>query len=305
MFFLISKLSAFFLTPSNLLATLMCAGAILIWTRFYELGKRLLSVGVILLAVLGILPTASLLLLPLTERFPAWTNQDGDPDGIIILGGGGINPQMSVARNTVEVGNSGGRVAAVAELARRYPRARIAISGGSGGLFGSAALEAPLIARLLESFGVARDRIVLEDGSRNTAENALFSRDLIKPKRGERWILVTAAYHMPRAVGCFRRVGFMVEAYSVEWQTPGWIALTSITDLSEGLSRTDLAVHEWLGLIVYRITGRTDALFPGPAITLHRAGSRVVRSHEASSTAASDHEVGRGSSDSGRKVRET
>jgi uncharacterized SAM-binding protein YcdF (DUF218 family) len=266
MFFLISKLSAFFLTPSNLLGALLCAGAILIWTRFYEVGKRLLSVGVFLLAVFGIFPTASLLLLPLTERFPAWTNQDGDPDGIIILGGGGINPQISVARNTVEVSNSAARVTSVAELARRYPRARIVISGGSGELFGIAASEAPLIARLLESFGVAPDRIVFEDRSRNTAENALFSRDLIKPRRGERWLLVTSAYHMPRAVGCFRRVGFMVEAYSVDWQTPGWIALTSITNLSEGLSRTDLAVHEWLGLIAYWITGRTDALFPGPAV---------------------------------------
>ena len=266
MFFLISKLAAFFLTPSNLLGAMLCAGTVLILTRFYGLGKRLLTAGVILVAVLGIFPTASLLLLPLTERFPAWTNLEGDPDGIVILGGGGIDPQISAAQNTIEGSNSGGRVTAVAELARQYPRARIVVSGGSGELFGSTALEAPLIAHLLESFGVAPDRIVFEDRSRNTAENALFSRDLIKPKRGERWLLVTSAYHMPRAVGCFRRVGFMVEAYPVDWQTPGWIALTSITNVSEGLSRTDLAVHEWLGLIVYWITGRTDALFPGPSV---------------------------------------
>ena len=132
MFFLISKLSAFLLTPSNLLGILVCAGAILIWTRFCEMGKRLLSVCVVLLALLGFFPIGSLLLLPLTERFPAWTNKDGDPDGIIILGGGGINPQISAARNSVEVSNSAGRITAVAELARRYPRARIVISGGSG-----------------------------------------------------------------------------------------------------------------------------------------------------------------------------
>lgn len=265
MFFLISKLSAFFLTPSNLLGVLMCVGAILIWTRFCEMGKRLLSVCVVLLALLGFSPIGSLLLLPLTERFPAWTNKDGDPDGVIILGGGGINPQISAARDSVEVSNSAGRITAVAELARRYPRARIVISGGSGVLLDNSALEAPLIARLLESFGVAPERIVFEDRSRNTAENAFFARDLVRPKRGERWLLVTSAYHMPRAVGCFRRVGFMVEAYPVDWQTPGWIALASMTNLSEGLGRADLALHEWLGLIVYRVTGRTDTLFPGPA----------------------------------------
>jgi uncharacterized SAM-binding protein YcdF (DUF218 family) len=266
MFFLISKLSAFFLTPSNMLGVLICSSAILIWTRFYEMGKRLVSAGVILLALIGVFPVGALLLLPLTERFPAWTNQDGDPDGIIILGGAVINPQISAARNSLEVGSSAGRITAVADLARRYPRARIVISGGSGELLDNSALEAPLTARLLESFGVAPERIVFEDRSRNTAENALFARDLAKPKRGERWLLITSAYHMPRAVGCFRRVGFMVEAYPVDWQTPGWIALTSMTNPSEGLSRTDLAVHEWLGLIVYWVTGRTDALFPGPSV---------------------------------------
>ena len=267
MFFLVSKLAAFFLTPSNLLGMLICVGAILIWTRFYGMAKRLLSVAVILLSLCGFFPIGSLLILPLTERFPVWTNKNGGPDGIIILGGGGINPQISAARNVVEVSNSAGRITAAAELARRYPRARIVISGGSGVLLDSTALEAPLIARLLESFGVAPERIVFEDRSRNTAENALFSRDLVKPKRGERWLLVTSAYHMPRAVGCFRHVGFMVEAYPVDWQTPGWIALTSITNLIEGLSRIDLAVHEWLGLIVYWITGRTETLFPASSVS--------------------------------------
>jgi uncharacterized SAM-binding protein YcdF (DUF218 family) len=268
MFFLISKLSWFFLTPSNFLGILVCAGVLVSSTRFYKIGKHLLSVGVVLLTLLGFSPFSSLLLLPLTERFPAWTNKDGDPDGVVILGGGGINPEISAARNSLEVTNSAGRITAAVELARRYPRARIVISGGSGALLNNSALEAPLIARLLESFGVTPDRIVFEDRSRNTAENALFARDLVSPKRDERWLLVTSAYHMPRAVGCFRRVGFMVEPYPVDWQTPGWIALTSMTSLSEGLSRADLAFHEWLGLIVYRVTGRTDALFPAPAVRI-------------------------------------
>src|SRR6267142_5871033 len=220
MFFLISKISAFFLTPSNLLGMLVCVGAFLMSTRFYKMGRRLLSAGVVLLTLLGFFPFGSLLLLPLTERFPAWTSKDGDPDGVIVLGGGGINPEISAARNSIEVTNSAGRITAAAELARRYPRSRIVISGGSGVLLNNSALEAPLIARLLESFGIAPGRIVFEDRSRNTAENALFARDLVDPKRGERWLLVTSAYHMPRAVGCFRRVGFMVEPYPVDWQTP-------------------------------------------------------------------------------------
>ena len=103
MFFLISKISAFFLTPSNLLGMLVCVGAFLMSTRFYKVGKRLLSAGVVLLTLLGFFPFGSLLLLPLTERFPAWTNEDGDPDGVIILGGGGISPEILVGPLEVEI----------------------------------------------------------------------------------------------------------------------------------------------------------------------------------------------------------
>ncbi len=83
--------------------------------------------------------------------------------------------------------------------------------------------EADYLYPLLDSFGVPRERVMLENKSRNTAENAAFTKALVKPKPGERWLLVTSAQHMPRAVGCFRRVGFPVEAYPVDWHTvPRW-----------------------------------------------------------------------------------
>ena len=87
---------------------------------------------------------------------------------------------------------------------------------------------------------------------------------LVKPKPGERWLLVTSAQHMPRAIGCFRKVGFPVEAYPVDWHTfPRWRFIIPAS-FSRGLKRTDDAVHEWLGLVVYWLTGRTSTLLPGP-----------------------------------------
>ncbi len=121
---------------------------------------------------------------------------------------------------------------------------------------------------LLESFGIARERVTLETHARNTAENATFTKALVKPKPGERWLLVTSALHMPRAVGCFRRVGFAVEPYPVDWTTPPRLDLASLApadELSAGLLRLDKASHEWLGLLAYWLTGRTSALLPGPA----------------------------------------
>ena len=77
---------------------------------------------------------------------------------------------------------------------------------------------------------------------------------------------MTSAFHMPRSIGIFRKVGFAVEAYPADWRLAGKDDLTHFSSQSEeGLQHTNLAVREWLGLIAYRLTGRTDELFPGPA----------------------------------------
>ena len=106
---------------------------------------------------------------------------------------------------------------------------------------------------------------MLETRSRNTEENAVFTKELVQPKPGERWLLVTSAQHMPRAIGCFRRAGFPVEAYPVDWHTRRALRLAPMETLSGGLGRLDNAVHEWIGLVSYWLTGRTSELLPGPA----------------------------------------
>ena len=109
------------------------------------------------------------------------------------------------------------------------------------------------------------ERLMFEDRSRNTSENALFSKEMAQPKPGERWLLVTSAYHMPRAIGIFRKAGFPVEAYPVDWRTRGPSDLWRPFDrLSEGLRRCDVVVREWAGLLAYWLTGRTSELFPAP-----------------------------------------
>ena len=125
--------------------------------------------------------------------------------------------------------------------------------------------EAELAARLFKSFGIARTRILIEDRSLTTAENASFTMSLINARSNERWLLVTSAMLMPRAVGAFRKVGLQVEAYPVDWQTEGSSDLLSFFE-SPFLRFTlcDAAVHEWIGLLVYWVQGRSSALFPSP-----------------------------------------
>jgi uncharacterized SAM-binding protein YcdF (DUF218 family) len=266
LFFALSKTLGVMLLPTNFLIGLGLAGAVLLFTRLASLGRKLVVVSLVLLAICGFSPLATLLLYPLEARFPPWDDTRGAPDGILVLGGS-IDPELSAAHRVTVFRGSVDRIVAAAALAHRYPNARIVFSGGSANLvLDDSAKEADYAALVFERLGIAKSRLTVERGSRNTQENAEFSKALVSPKPGERWLLVTSAFHMPRSVGVFRKAGFAVEPYPVDWRTGGGMDLLSFsTFASDGLGRTDTALREWIGLAAYRISGKTDAFFPGPA----------------------------------------
>ena len=263
MFFVLSKTLGFFAVPSNLLMAVGILGLALLLTRFRRLASSLIVTSLVLIAFVGYSPLGRVLILPLEDRFPPWNPAQGPPDGIVVLGGV-IAPGISLARGAIALDDSAERITAAAELARRYPNARIIFSGGTAALF-KGVLEAPLAVKEFEALGVAHDRITAEEQSRNTIENAVFSRLIAQPKPGEHWLLVTSAFHMPRAIAAFRAAGFPIEAYPVDWRTRGPIDATApFISMVDGLRMTDFAVHEWVGLVVYRLTGKTRELFPAP-----------------------------------------
>jgi uncharacterized SAM-binding protein YcdF (DUF218 family) len=264
MFFALAKIFGFFALPSNILIALGGCGLLLLPTRFVRAGRRLIVASLLLLGLAGLSPLGNALILPLEQRFPPWDATRGAPDGIISLGGA-FDTVVSPARGEVALNEAAERLTAVAELARRYPSARVVFSGGSGRLIYQGAGEAELAARLFDSFGIARERVILEDKSRDTDENARFTRELVKPKPGERWLLITSAHHMPRSVGVFRAADFPVEPFPVDYRTRGSAdLLRPFYSLGDGLRRTDTAAREWSGLLVYWLTGRTRELFPAP-----------------------------------------
>ena len=264
MFFVLSKVLGFFALPSNFAIVLGLAGALVLPTRFARAGRLLMLAGVLALALLGLSPLGNALIIPLEDRFPPWDDTRGAPDGIVVLGGA-ITPDVSAVRSQVALNEAAERITETVALARRYPQARIIYSGGTGALIYREGNEAVSAVKLFESLGIPPERVTAEEQSRNTIENAVFSHLLADPKPGERWLLVTSASHMPRAIGAFRAAGFPVEAYPVNWQTRGLRDAGRLFDsFAEGLSMTDHAAHEWLGLVVYRLTGKTSELFPGP-----------------------------------------
>jgi uncharacterized SAM-binding protein YcdF (DUF218 family) len=260
----LSKVLGFFALPSNLLFSLALAGILLMATRFRRFGQGLTIGAVMGLVVFGISPAGNLLIYPLEERFPQWKAGGVAPDGIVVLGGA-ISPDVSSDRGQPALNEAAERMTAVAKLARDYPKARIAFTGGRGRLFDGAS-EAHFVADLFESFGIARNRLILEDRARNTLENAVFTKRLVQPKPTERWLLVTSAHHMPRSIGIFRKAGFDVEAHPVDFRTRGSSDLKGpFGSIAAGLARTDAAMHEWAGLLTGWLLGHTSELFPGPS----------------------------------------
>lgn len=265
MFFILSKTVAFLLLPSNLLIALILAGLVLMATRWRRAGRRLAATSFVLLLLLAFLPVGRYLGHFLENRFPPWDPARGAPDGIVVLGGV-IDPVISRTRGQTALTDSAERVTIIAKLAHDYPNARIIFSSGDASLFANQGAEADYLYPLLDSFGVPRTRVTLENRARNTVENATFTKALVQPKPGERWLLVTSAQHMPRAIGCFRRIGFPVEAYPVDFNTPPRLRFKLSTDFGRGLGHADDAAHEWIGLLVYWLTGRTSELLPGPRL---------------------------------------
>jgi uncharacterized SAM-binding protein YcdF (DUF218 family) len=260
MTFIASKLFWAVMAPGNLLLLLLLAGVLWMARSRRRRGLRLVGVVALLLLTIAVMPFGQWMAVPLEARFPVPSLPERI-DGIIVLGGG-VDAWISRAHGQTELNDAGDRVVEAAILARRHPEARVVLSGGEGTMLAYGEQEAEYELALLIELGVPTERIVLENRSRNTYENAVFSREVAKPRPGEAWLLVTSAVHMPRAVGCFRHAGWQIVPYPVDFRTgPSPRADFALT---EHLGLIDFATKEWIGLVAYRLLGRTDALFPEP-----------------------------------------
>jgi uncharacterized SAM-binding protein YcdF (DUF218 family) len=263
-FYYVSKIVWFFLTPSNALVTVAMVGLALTWTRYAITGRRMTAFGLGGLVVAGLLPLGNVLMLPLEERFPAFVDDGAPVAGIVILGGT-FDTEATNVHGQMALNETGERLVALGELARRYPTAKIIYSGGGSEFTADMTPEATLVENTVGQLGIAGDRVLYERRSLNTYQNALYAKEAAGARAGERWLVVTSAFHMPRAMGVFRAVGFEVAPYPVDYRTAGASSmLRPFAFLSEGLRRTDIAAKEWIGLGAYYISGRTEALFPAP-----------------------------------------
>ncbi len=262
MFFYLSKSIQLLFTPSNFLVICLLAASLALAIGVYRrLARRLVYLTALGLAVCGFSPIGAWLTLPLEQRHPRPETLQGIT-GIILLGGF-EQPHMAAARGVIASNEAGERLLETIILAKKLPRTKIIITGAAGTLIKPHIDATVPVGRYIQRMGIAKNRIVLEPRARTTYENARETYRLLQPQKSERYLLVTSAYHMPRALGVFRAQGFTVRPWPVDFRTRGWSDLARpFSSATEGLKRVDLAVKEWIGLLAYYLTGRTRQLLP-------------------------------------------
>lgn len=261
MFFLLSKIFWFVAQPANFAIFLLLGGMLAVWFGRQKLAAFFTTLAALILVLSIWSSLGAVLLRPLEERYP----RPAPPEavaGIVVLGGG-FEGAINLARGGHELNTGGDRFVEAAILALRYPQAKVVITGGSGNLVLEGEADTGPATRLLTALGVPRERLILEGESRTTYENAVFTKQMVQPKPGETWLLVTSAFHMPRSMGLFRQAGFEVTPWPVDYRTSGVEGFGFFRDNPvDTLQTTTVAVKEWIGLIAYRLAGRTDAFLP-------------------------------------------
>jgi uncharacterized SAM-binding protein YcdF (DUF218 family) len=260
MYYFLSKTVGGLTSPGMLLMVFVLTAGLAALLRRRRLCGMSLALSVILVVSFGILPVSLWLAVPLETRFPSDPPLPDHVDGIIALGGT-ERVDRSAAWRMPELSDPE-PIAVLVELARRYPDAKLVFSGGLHARDGSGVGEATIVRDFIGQLSSNPPTIAYEDRSRNTMENAKLTYELIKPRPDTRWILITEAISMPRAVGAFRKAGWTVIPFPAGHVTSGKIGDLLSFDLSGGLDLGATALHEWVGLFVYRFLGYTDQILP-------------------------------------------
>mgnify|MGYP003108836881 CR=1 FL=1 len=261
-FFWASKLIWALISPDSLLLLFWLAGFALLLCGALRPAKLILGCAAGIALVVALLPLGDWVILPLESRFAPLQDLPEQVDGIIVLGGF-LDSSASQSWQQTQSNQAAERLWAFTALARQYPDAQLLFSGGSAALTGQSRKEADQLPALLREAGLGARGLLLEDQSRNTYENVLFSKALAKPLPQQRWILITSAAHMPRSVGIFCAQQWPVLPYPVDFRSDRDRRWSVSLRFAEHLHELSDASREWIGLLAYFLTGKTVYLLPG------------------------------------------
>ena len=254
MFFYASQLFSFLAMPLTIILVLLIAGFLV---KPGSWKKRLTGSGILLLLIFTNNALSTLVINAWEPTFKPIVSLPIYDIGIVLTGVTNIN---KTADDRTFFDKGADRATHAVQLYKEGKLKRILITGGQGFQPKNNQKEAILLANFMVTAGVPESDLILEDESKNTRENAMFTKRTLEG-RGEnldqRFLLITSAFHMKRAEGCFRKVGLTVDTYPVDYY--GNDNPVNIRNLIQPSPNSLLLWHkltkEWIGLLVYRIMG--------------------------------------------------
>lgn len=252
----------FLIEAEFVIAALLGIAVILMLFKRKKAARMTLMIGLIFFLLVGLTTLAPWMLSTLENRFGQPTQLPLDLKGMIILGGS-FNRPLSVERETTCYTSAGGRLIEAYRLVGKNPHLPVLFTGG-GVAVKNAQSEAKMALDVASDLGIDTARFVVEDKSTNTRENASFSYQLVKPSVQDRWLLVTSAAHMPRAVTDFRAAGWQVIPYPVDYLAPKTVSFSFTLNINKNFQTWSRAAREWAGLARDYLSGKTTEFFPQP-----------------------------------------
>ncbi|MBI2748232.1 MAG: YdcF family protein [Burkholderiales bacterium] len=253
--FIASKFFAVLTQPLAWVAALLLLSLLVPQRAAWD--RRLVVAALTLLLAMGWLPLPEALIRTLESQYaevPPQTDLRGFA-GMVVLGGSTEPGYVAQAHAQPLLNEAAERMTAPLAMLHRNPHLRLVYTGGEGDWLGTGLSEAERARVFFTGIGLPPERVEYESASRTTHENAVLAARLPGVDIHQRWLLVTTASHMPRAMATFTKTGWNVTAYPVDFRTGSATPWTAYS-LKDGARKWQLALHELAGIVAYRLTGR-------------------------------------------------
>ena len=248
------------MSPGNLIYVIFLLGMILYWAGYIRPAGIVLSITFVSMSAIAFLPIGDWLIFPLEARIPKHKLPE-QIDGIVVLSSG-LHARATIERGQSQLNEQAERDFAFVNLAKKYPEAKLLYTGGSSRMAKPFYSGADAAVIFLKEQGFDTDRVIFDSDARNTVESAILGKQKLLPREDETWVLITTAWHMPRSIGVFCSAGWPVIPYQVDYRTQQDPKLDLNFDFAGHLEKLNVGVKEWIGLVAYRLTGKTDDLLP-------------------------------------------
>ncbi len=265
MFFALSKIFWALAQPLNALCLLALVGFAV---RFFRprAGQGIMMAALAGILFFGITPVGPWAVTWLERQYPTPETLPAKIDGIIVLGGA-FESYLTQKTGHIVANGDIERVFCFVAIAKAHPESKLVFSGGSGDILNPDARESEDAKAFFKLAGLEGREILYETKSRNTYENAFYTKEMVEPKAGQEWVVVTSAFHMPRTMGIFGALGWPVTPYQCDPKTDGTYGFFNrLPNVTANFTALNIAIKEMIGLIVYYATGKSAFILPGGSI---------------------------------------